>query len=127
MWLNLYLIPIVMRVCRVVPFPFSALDKIVFRKDTIAQADPPFLPRWRGPPPQSWWKLACCRERRPTETSPTRSSPAVSSSLRRLRCRAIRMATCWCGVTVPEPHSGCLFMNAVVTTVSLTSKIPPDK
>jgi|GEM_PF-607950 len=50
MWLNLYLIPIVIRVCLVVLFPFSALDKIVFWKDAIAQADSSFLPRWSGPP-----------------------------------------------------------------------------
>ncbi|HXE67485.1 MAG TPA: DoxX family membrane protein [Rhodanobacteraceae bacterium] len=50
MWLNLYLIPIVIRVCLVVLFPFSALDKIVFWKDAIAQADSSFLPKSSGPP-----------------------------------------------------------------------------
>ncbi|MDE2497028.1 MAG: hypothetical protein KGK35_04300 [Xanthomonadaceae bacterium] len=65
MWLNLYLIPIIIRMRRVVLFPFRALDKIVFRKDAITQADSPFLPQWRRPPPQSWWKPTCRRERRP--------------------------------------------------------------
>lgn len=50
MWYDTYLIPIVIRVCLVVLFPFSALDKIVFWKDAIAQADSSFLPRWSGPP-----------------------------------------------------------------------------
>jgi putative oxidoreductase len=50
MWLNLYFIPIAIRVCLVVLFPFSALDKIVFWKDAIAQADSSFLPRWSGRP-----------------------------------------------------------------------------
>jgi putative oxidoreductase len=50
MWLNLYLIPIVIRACLVVLFPFSALDKIVFWKDAIAQADSSFLPKSSGPP-----------------------------------------------------------------------------
>jgi len=50
MWLNLYFIPIAIRVCLVVLFPFSALDKIVFWKDAIAQADSSFLPRWTGAP-----------------------------------------------------------------------------
>ncbi|MGH8599044.1 MAG: DoxX family protein [Burkholderiales bacterium] len=50
MWLNLYLIPIIIRICLVVLFPFSALDKIVFWKGAIAQADSSFLPRWSGPP-----------------------------------------------------------------------------
>jgi putative oxidoreductase len=50
MWLNLYVIPIVVRVCLVVLFPFSALDKIVFWKDAIAQADSSFLPKSSGPP-----------------------------------------------------------------------------
>lgn len=49
MWLNLYLVPIVIRVCLVVLFPFSALDKIVFWKDAIAQADSSFLPRASAP------------------------------------------------------------------------------
>lgn len=50
MWLNLYLVPIVIRVCLVVLFPFSALDKIVFWKDAIAQADSSFLPKSSGAP-----------------------------------------------------------------------------
>ncbi len=50
MWLNLYLVPIVIRVCLVVLFPFSALDKIVFWKDAIGQADSAPLPRWTAPP-----------------------------------------------------------------------------
>lgn len=48
MWLNLHLVPIAIRVCLVVLFPFSALDKIVFRKDAIAQADSSFLPETSG-------------------------------------------------------------------------------
>jgi putative oxidoreductase len=50
MWLNLYFIPILIRVCLVVPFPFSALDKVVFWKDALAQADSSFLPKSSGPP-----------------------------------------------------------------------------
>ncbi|MGH8183748.1 MAG: DoxX family protein [Rhodanobacteraceae bacterium] len=50
MWLNLYFIPILIRVCLVVLFPFSALDKIVFWKDAIAQADSSFLPKSSAPP-----------------------------------------------------------------------------
>jgi putative oxidoreductase len=50
MWLNLYLIPIIIRVCLVVLFPFSALDKIVFWKDALAQADASILPKSSGPP-----------------------------------------------------------------------------
>jgi putative oxidoreductase len=50
MWLNLYFIPIAIRVCLVVLFPFSALDKIVFWKDAIAQADSSILPKSSGPP-----------------------------------------------------------------------------
>jgi putative oxidoreductase len=50
MWLDLYLVPIVIRVCLVVLFPFSALDKIVFWKDALAQADATFLPKSSGPP-----------------------------------------------------------------------------
>jgi putative oxidoreductase len=41
---DLYLIPIVIRVCLVVLFPFSALDKIVFWKDALKQANDTFLP-----------------------------------------------------------------------------------
>ncbi|MGH8113562.1 MAG: DoxX family protein [Rhodanobacteraceae bacterium] len=50
MWLDLYLIPIVIRICLVVLFPFSALDKIVFWRGVIKQADSTFLPKWSGPP-----------------------------------------------------------------------------
>jgi putative oxidoreductase len=50
MWLNLSLVPLVIRACLVVLFPFSALDKIVFWKDALAQADSSFLPKWSGPP-----------------------------------------------------------------------------
>lgn len=50
MWWNLYLIPIVIRICLVVLFPFSALDKILFWKDAMAQADSSFLPKWSGAP-----------------------------------------------------------------------------
>lgn len=50
MWLDLYFIPIVIRVCLVVLFPFSAVDKIVFWKDALAQADDTFLPKSSGPP-----------------------------------------------------------------------------
>lgn len=50
MWLNLYFIPILIRVCLVALFPFSALDKIVFWKDALAQADSSFLPKSSGPP-----------------------------------------------------------------------------
>ncbi|MGH8214731.1 MAG: DoxX family protein [Rhodanobacteraceae bacterium] len=50
MWLDLYFIPILIRVCLVVLFPFSALDKIVFWKNALAQADSSFLPKSSGPP-----------------------------------------------------------------------------
>ncbi|MDN5924930.1 MAG: DoxX family protein, partial [Xanthomonadales bacterium] len=50
MWLDHYFIPILIRVCLVVLFPFSALDKIIFWKDALAQADGSFLPHWSGPP-----------------------------------------------------------------------------
>jgi len=46
---DLYLIPIVIRVCLVVLFPFSALDKIVFWKDALKQANDTFLPKSIGP------------------------------------------------------------------------------
>jgi putative oxidoreductase len=49
-WVNLYFIPVLIRVCLVILFPFSALDKIVFWKDAIAQADSSFLPKSSGPP-----------------------------------------------------------------------------
>ncbi|TAM11149.1 MAG: DoxX family protein [Nevskiaceae bacterium] len=50
MWTDEYLIPALIRICLVVLFPFSALDKIVFWKDALAQADSSFLPQWSGPP-----------------------------------------------------------------------------
>ncbi|MDN5870392.1 MAG: DoxX family protein [Nitrococcus sp.] len=50
MWLDLYLVPIVIRVCLVVLFPFSAVEKIVFWKDALAQANSTFLPKSSGPP-----------------------------------------------------------------------------
>ncbi len=50
MWYDIYLIPIIIRVCLVVLFPFSALDKIVFWKDALKQADDTFLPKSSGPP-----------------------------------------------------------------------------
>ncbi|MCE5388212.1 MAG: DoxX family protein [Acidithiobacillus sp.] len=50
MWLNIYLIPLVIRICLVILFPFSALDKILFWRDALAQADSSFLPKWSGPP-----------------------------------------------------------------------------
>ena len=49
MWVNFYLVPIVIRVCLVVLFPFSALDKIVYWRDALKQADSSFLPRALGP------------------------------------------------------------------------------
>lgn len=50
MWINLYLIPLVIRISLVVLFPFSALDKVFFWKGALAQADSSFLPSWSGPP-----------------------------------------------------------------------------
>ncbi|MDN5849311.1 MAG: DoxX family protein [Nitrococcus sp.] len=50
MWLDLYFIPIMIRVCLVGLFPFSALDKVVFWKDALAQTDSSFLPKSSGPP-----------------------------------------------------------------------------
>jgi len=43
-WLNLAAVPLIARVCLVVLFPFSALDKIVFWKDALKQANSSFVP-----------------------------------------------------------------------------------
>ncbi len=43
-WLDLYAIPIVIRVFLVVLFPFSALDKIFDWQDALQQANSSFLP-----------------------------------------------------------------------------------
>ena len=50
MWLDQYFIPVLVRACLVVLFPFSALDKIVFWPEAIAQADSSSLPAGSGPP-----------------------------------------------------------------------------
>jgi len=44
LWLDLYAIPIIIRVFLVVLFPFSALDKIFDWKDALQQANSSFLP-----------------------------------------------------------------------------------
>lgn len=43
-WLDLYLVPIAIRVCLVVLFPFSALDKILDWNGALKQARSGFLP-----------------------------------------------------------------------------------
>lgn len=43
-WMNLAAAPLVARVCLVVLFPFSALDKVVFWKDALKQAKSSFVP-----------------------------------------------------------------------------------
>ena len=43
-WLNLAAATLIARVCLVVLFPFSALDKIVYWKDALKQAKSSFLP-----------------------------------------------------------------------------------
>ncbi|MGH8306901.1 MAG: DoxX family protein [Gammaproteobacteria bacterium] len=43
-WLDLYAIPIIIRIFLVVLFPFSALDKILDWKDALQQANSSFLP-----------------------------------------------------------------------------------
>ncbi len=48
-WLDLAAVPLLARVCLVVLFPFSALDKILHWKDALQQADSSFLPRATGP------------------------------------------------------------------------------
>jgi putative oxidoreductase len=44
MWLNLVGVPLAVRFCLVVLFPFSALDKIINWKDALKQANSSFLP-----------------------------------------------------------------------------------
>lgn len=44
LWLNLYAVPIIIRVFLVVIFPFSALDKIFDWKAALQQANSSFLP-----------------------------------------------------------------------------------
>ena len=44
MWLNLYLVPFVIRFCLIVLFPFSALDKILDWDSALEQANSSFLP-----------------------------------------------------------------------------------
>ncbi|MEO6968930.1 MAG: DoxX family protein [Rhodanobacteraceae bacterium] len=44
MWVNLYLVPIVIRVCLIVLFPFSAFDKILDWDSALKQAQSSFLP-----------------------------------------------------------------------------------
>lgn len=44
LWVNLYLIPFVIRICLVVLFPFSALDKIFNWNSALAQARAGALP-----------------------------------------------------------------------------------
>jgi putative oxidoreductase len=44
MWLNVIGLPLLARLCLVVLFPFSALDKIVNYKDALKQANSSFLP-----------------------------------------------------------------------------------
>lgn len=43
-WWNLAAAPLLARICLVVLFPFSALDKIVFWKDALKQARSSFVP-----------------------------------------------------------------------------------
>ncbi|MGR6034284.1 MAG: DoxX family protein [Candidatus Nitrosoglobus sp.] len=44
LWVNLYLIPFLIRLCLVVLFPFSALDKIFDWNGALTQAKSSFLP-----------------------------------------------------------------------------------
>jgi putative oxidoreductase len=44
MWLNVIGLPLLARLCLVVLFPFSALDKIINYKDALKQANSSFLP-----------------------------------------------------------------------------------
>lgn len=48
--LNLVIVPLIARICLVVLFPFSALDKIAHWNAALKQADSSFLPRASGPP-----------------------------------------------------------------------------
>ena len=43
-FLNLYALPLLARIFLVVLFPFSALDKIINRKEALAQAESSFIP-----------------------------------------------------------------------------------
>jgi putative oxidoreductase len=43
-WLNLALLPLLARICLIVLFPFSALDKIIHWKDALKQANSSFIP-----------------------------------------------------------------------------------
>lgn len=43
-WWNLVGVPLLARICLVVLFPFSALDKIVYWKDALKQAESSFVP-----------------------------------------------------------------------------------
>lgn len=43
-WLDLYALPVIIRVFLVILFPFSALDKIFDWKDALRQANSSFLP-----------------------------------------------------------------------------------
>lgn len=43
-WLDLLAVPLLARICLVILFPFSALDKIFHWKDALKQADSSFLP-----------------------------------------------------------------------------------
>lgn len=43
-WWNLAAVPLLARICLVVLFPFSALDKIVYWKDALKQAESSFVP-----------------------------------------------------------------------------------
>jgi len=44
MWLNLAALSLLARVCLVILFPFSALDKILFWRDALKQANSSFIP-----------------------------------------------------------------------------------
>jgi putative oxidoreductase len=48
MWWNLVALPLLARVCLVLLFPFSALDKIVFWKDALKQANSSWVPGGAG-------------------------------------------------------------------------------
>lgn len=43
-WWNLAAVPLLARICLVVLFPFSAMDKILYWKDALKQAQSSFLP-----------------------------------------------------------------------------------
>jgi putative oxidoreductase len=44
LWLNLVALPLLARICLVIMFPFSALDKILHWDDALKQATSSFLP-----------------------------------------------------------------------------------